>query len=253
MAVDADTPVWPSCGPPLGLAGWRRGAAVPGLGTARPALSGARRRRRQLAAVGTAGWRRGVAAKRGGLGPGAADVQTSVAQLDALTGGSGRRRSRTCRSSAKDTPFALDDATAATKRLVAAGVDLQEIPGYLNDIGNVAAATGVPLAQIATVFAQMESKGKVTFEETQQLAEAGIPVWQTLAEKLGLTVAEVQKLATEGKLGADAIPAPGGSLAEQFPTAMGEQAATVQRSDVDPEGHRLADRAGSSAPCCCRR
>jgi len=66
----------------------------------------------------------------------------------------------------------------------------------------------------------------LTFEETQQLAEAGIPVWSTLADKLGLTVAEVQKLAENGKLGADAIDLLRFALAEQFPTAMSEQAST---------------------------
>jgi tape measure domain-containing protein len=174
-----------------------------------------------LAVAGSA-----AAAAAWDLGEAAADVQTQVAQLNALTGGLGTDTFTELNQWATTTPFALDDATAATKRLVAAGVDLQQIPQYLNDIGNVAAATGVPLEQIATVFSQMESKGKLTFEETQQLAEAGIPVWATLADKLGLTVAEVQKLATEGKLGASAVDLLRVSLAEQFPNAMAEQAAT---------------------------
>jgi hypothetical protein len=127
-----------------------------------------------LAVAGSA-----AAAAAWDLGEAAADVQTQVAQLNALTGGLGTETFTELNQWATTTPFALDDATAATKRLVAAGVDLQQIPQYLNDIGNVAAATGVPLEQIATVFSQMESKGKLTFEETQQQASPCGRPWPT--------------------------------------------------------------------------
>ena len=76
------------------------------------------------------------------------------------------------------------------------------------------------------MFAQMVSKGKASYEELQQLAEAGVPVWQLLADKLGLTVAEVQKLATEGKLSADAIRLLQESLAQTYQGSMQRQAET---------------------------
>jgi tape measure domain-containing protein len=160
------------------------------------------------------------------LGQAAADVETMVVQLDALTDGHGAQTMKDIQKWAALTPFAIEDAATATKKLVAAGVDLQNIPDYLNDIGNIAAATGVPIDQLGTVFAQMESKGKATYEELQQIAEAGVPVWATLAEQLGLTTAEVQKLATEGKLGADAIDLARESLAGLYPSAMADQAET---------------------------
>ena len=53
-----------------------------------------------------------------------------------------------------------------------------------------------------------------------------MPVRATLAEKLDLTTAEVQKLASQGKLGADAIALARESLAELYPTAMQDQAET---------------------------
>jgi tape measure domain-containing protein len=160
------------------------------------------------------------------LGEAAAEVETQVAQLDALTQGMGEETFGELQKWAAATPFAIDDATDATKKLVAAGVPLQQIPDWLNDIGNVAAATGVPIEQVGTVFGQMVSKGKASYEELQQLAEAGIPVWQTLADKLGLSVAEVQKLATEGKLGADAISLVREELNNLYPDAMSRQGKT---------------------------
>jgi tape measure domain-containing protein len=179
------------------------------------------------------------------LGQNAADAETQIAQLDALTKGMGEETFAALQTWAKDTPFEMGEATEATKKLAAAGVELKAIPDYLNDIGEVASATGVPLSQVATVFAQMESKGKATFEEMQQLAEAGIPVWQVLSEKLGLTTAEVQKLASEGKLGADAIDLLRESLGESFTGSMARQADTFNgkmstlRDTIDQTGQEL--------------
>jgi len=170
-----------------------------------------------LAAVAAVGWK---------FGRMAADVETSVTQLDALTVGKGAETFKELQAWAAKTPFAIDDATEATKKLVAAGVPLKQIPDWLNDIGNVASATGVPIAQVGTVFAQMVSKGKASYEELQQLAEAGVPVWGALGDKLNMPIAQVQKLATEGKLGADAIDLVRESLNEMYPTAMADQAGT---------------------------
>lgn len=181
------------------------------------------------ATVGAVAIALGITAKVGWeLGESAADVETSVAQLEALTGGTGLGEGlfSDLQEWAAATPFAIDDATAAAKRLLAAGVPLKEVNDQLSDMGNISAATGVPLEQIATVFSQMESRGKATFEDLQQLAEAGIPVWGVLADKMGLTVAEVQQLATDGKLGADAIDLVREALNQKWSTAMEEQAKT---------------------------
>jgi len=177
-----------------------------------------------IAAVGGAMILTGGAAYK--LGLQAADAETSIAQLDALTQGMGEETFGQLQQFAAETPFAMDEVTAATKRLVAAGVPLQDLPDNIHDMGEVAAATGVPIEQVATIFSQMVSKGKASYEELQQLAEAGIPVWQVLADKLGMSVAQVQQLATEGKLGADAITLLRESLADTYSGAMQRQAET---------------------------
>lgn len=199
------------------------GGGIPGIGVATSALSkfgGAA----SAAAIPAAAIGVGMAAWN--LGEQAADVETLTSQLDALTKGHGAETLKELQKWAAATPFALEDAAGATRRLVAAGVPLKDIPDYLNDIGNVAAATGTPIDQIAAVFAQMESSGKATFENIQQLADAGLPVWQSLADKVGLPIAQVQKLATEGKLTSDSIDLLRESLNQMYPTAMADQAET---------------------------
>ena len=128
---------------------------------------------------------------------------------------------------AAETPFAIEDATEATKKLVAAGVPFEDIPDWLNDIGNTAAATGVPLSQAATVFAQMVvARAKRPTRNCSNSPRAASRSGRCSPTRLGLTVAEVQKMATEGKLGADAIALTREALNELYPTAMQQQAET---------------------------
>jgi tape measure domain-containing protein len=182
------------------------------------------------------------------LGQSAADAETSIAQLDALTKGMGAETFSSLQDFAATTPFEMDEVVASVKRLVAAGVDLKDIPATVSDLGEVAAATGVPLEQISTVFAQMVSKGKASYEELQQLAEAGVPVWSMLADKLGLTVAQVQQLATDGKLSADAIILLQKSLAETYSGAMNRQAQTFngQMSTLHDTIHQTGQAIGTT-------
>jgi tape measure domain-containing protein len=206
----------------------KSGGMLPGLGLATTGLSkfgGAASAASGPLVVLTAavgGWK-----KAWDLAGMAGDIETITVQLDALTKGHGVETLQGLQAQAAATPFELTDLATATEQLLASGVALQDIPGYIQDIGNVASVANVPIGQIATVFAQMESNGKAQFEDLKQLADAGIPVWQTLADATGKTVPELQRLATEGKLGADAITLLHQSLNNLYPTAMLDQSHTL--------------------------
>jgi len=192
--------------------------ALKGLGAEGTAAAGA------MGAAGAAGAAGALVIGLGAVayssGMAAADIETLQVQLDALTGGRGTETLKFLQAWAKQTPFELDQATEATRMLVAAGVDLEDLPSTLNELGNVAAATTGDITGLASVFAQMRTKGQIYAEEMMQLSERGIPAWTTLADAMGKTVPEVQKMATEGKLGADAIDLLQKSLAQKYPTAI---------------------------------
>ena len=214
----------------------RFGTMVPGLGRAATGLRGL------SAAGGEAGAAlSGGAAVAGGvglalganvaaykLGGMAANAETARLQLSALTGSTekGAQAFADLQEFAKDTPFTLDEVAASARYLIASGTDVKDIPEALTDLGNVAAATGADLAGVALVFQQMYNKGKVSNEELLQLAERGVPAYQALADALGVTTAEVQTLATQGKLGRDEIDLLRSSLGDLYPTAMSDQAET---------------------------
>lgn len=102
---------------------------------------------------------------------------------------------------AASTPFELPEVTATARQLLAFGVEAKNLIPTLKAIGDVAAGAGKPLDQIALVYGQVLSKGKLQGEELLQFAEAGVPIMDELAKVLGVAKEEVSDLASKGKIG----------------------------------------------------
>lgn len=89
---------------------------------------------------------------------------------------------------AKATPFKASEVIAQTQRMIAMGWEAENIIDDMTTIGDAAAATGKGeqgLQQIVTALAQIKTKGKLSTEELNQLAEAGISAKKYIAEGLG--------------------------------------------------------------------
>lgn len=112
---------------------------------------------------------------------------------------------------AKKTPFNTTGVIANAQKMMAMGWDANSILGDMEIIGNAAAATGkmdVGLESIVRAMAQIKTKGKLSAEELNQLAEAGISAKGMLAEELGYgtgdkALAAFSKDQEDGKIGAD--------------------------------------------------
>jgi len=134
-----------------------------------------------------------------------------------------------------ESPFELPDLEGYTKRLKGVGFATEDIIPILEAAGDAAAALGDPsiVERVTYALGDMKTKGRVSAEEmSRQLASAGIPAWQMLADAIGLSVEETRKLAEEGKITAEvAIPAivngiknsnMGGAMAAQMETVNGK-------------------------------
>lgn len=89
---------------------------------------------------------------------------------------------------ARKTPFKTSNTIAQAQKLIAMGWDAKNIVKDMYTIGDAAAATGKGdegLNRIALALAQIKSKGKLSTEELNQLAEAGISAKRYIAEGLG--------------------------------------------------------------------
>ena len=94
------------------------------------------------------------------------------------------------------TPFEFPDLVRATQRMMAYGFAAQEVLPTLTAIGDAASALGgsaETIQRITTALGQIRAKGTVQAEEMRQLAEAGIPVWEILANKIGVSIPEAMK------------------------------------------------------------
>lgn len=103
---------------------------------------------------------------------------------------------------ASATPFELPQLTEASQKLLGYGFKLRDIEGTLTTIGDAAAGTGsgaMGIERIGTALGQMQAKSKISTEDINQLAEVGIPVWDILSKKMGLSKkAAMEFIATPG-------------------------------------------------------
>lgn len=117
----------------------------------------------------------------------------------------------------KGTAFGLGDASTVAAQLVAAQIKPgQQLEGVLKSVANSAAAAGVGIGEMGSIYAKVASVGKAQNDSLQQVAQRGIPIYQALASQLGVTTDEVFKMASDGKIGFD-----------QFQQAMTSAAGTV--------------------------
>lgn len=128
------------------------------------------------------------------------------------------------------TPFELPGLLDSTKKLMAFGFEAEKIIPMLTVVGDAASGLGNPAAMdfIIRALGQIQAKGKVAAQEMNQLAEQGIPAWQALADKIGVSIPEAMKLAEQGAISsAVAIPAILEGMDAKFRGLMEKQAGSM--------------------------
>lgn len=101
------------------------------------------------------------------------------------------------------TPFEFPGLLDASRRLLAMGFAASEIIPLMTDVGDAAAALGLGtegINRITLALGQMRTATKINAQDMRQLTEVGIPAWQILADALGVSVVQAQKMASEGKV-----------------------------------------------------
>ena len=84
--------------------------------------------------------------------------------------------------------------------------DALELNRSLLDIAGSLGMSQSEAALLGTALAQVKAKGVASMEELrQQIAEKGVPVFDLLAQKMGVTEAEIIKMVSAGKIGADIV------------------------------------------------
>ncbi len=158
--------------------------------------------------------------------------QTKIAFTTML--GSGEKATKflgELKAFAAGTPFEFPGLVDSARRLQALGFEAEKVIPSLRAIGNASAALGggaQMIDRVTLALGQMTSKGKVSAQEINQLAESGIGAWKILAEGMGKSIPQVMALAEKGMINAGrAVPEILNSLNKQFEGMMEKQAKTI--------------------------
>lgn len=105
-------------------------------------------------------------------------------------------------ASVKGTAFGLGEAATVAAAAVAANIKPgKELATHLTRVANNAAAAGVTMDEMGSIFNKAATQANgVQNDVISQLADKGIPIYQKLAEQMGVTAGEVFKMASQGKI-----------------------------------------------------
>ena len=140
------------------------------------------------------------------LGAGGAAVASAVefeqleARLRVLTGSAeaGAAVFERIKKFAASTPFEVGDLVEASSQLMAFGFAADEALDSLQYLGDIAAATGSNINEIALILGQARTVGVAFTQDLRQLASRGIPVFEMLQEQTGLTGKAFNKFVADG-------------------------------------------------------
>lgn len=128
--------------------------------------------------------------------------QTRVAFTQLL--GSGEDAAQFLRELAEfsmKTPFELPQVQQAARQLMAYGFAARDVLPLLTAIGDAVSAMGQGAEGIdraILALGQMAARGHVASQEMLQLTQLGLPVWDILAQKMGVTTAQLQDMVEKG-------------------------------------------------------
>lgn len=179
----------------------------------------------------------GIAASLGALGVKAVQAAGSFQQTQAamtnMLGSAERAQSllSDLQNFAAKTPFEFNDVAAATQKFLAFGFTAEQVIPTLTAVGDAAAGVGLGkegVDRVTLALGQMAAKAKVQSDEMLQLTEAGIPAWQMLADKIGVSVPQAMDMVSKGAVDAQTgLQALVGGMEEKFGGMMEQQSSTI--------------------------
>lgn len=122
-----------------------------------------------------------------------------------VAGGQVEKVMENVKKSVQGTAFGLGEAATVAAAGVAAGIKPGEaLTEHLSRIANNAAAAGVTMDEMGRIFNKAATQANgVQNDVISQLADKGIPIYQALADQMGVTAGEVFKMASQGKIDFD--------------------------------------------------
>ncbi|CAM3729645.1 tape measure protein [Mesobacillus zeae] len=107
---------------------------------------------------------------------------------------------------AKTTQFETEQVDMMAKYMHNAGLEGKALFDELTKVADVSGAFNIPAAEaqeLTRQMSQVRQAGLAYTEDLNVLQDRGIPIYKAISDQLGITVADVKKMASEGKLTSD--------------------------------------------------
>jgi len=105
------------------------------------------------------------------------------------------------------TPLDVQQVAQAGKTLLAFGISAEEAMMATERLAIVAGATGGDLNNLSRNLGQISAQGRAYTRDLNQFAVQGIPIYQELANVMGVSVEKVREMAEEGQVGLSEVTA----------------------------------------------
>lgn len=108
-----------------------------------------------------------------------------------------------------DTIFQFSDLENMSRKLLAYGIEYKNLMYITKGLTNIGTLSGdsAALERLAVAIGQINAKGTLKAEEVRQLANAYVPIYDILRDKMGLTDEDFKSIGDLGIKSADAINA----------------------------------------------
>lgn len=129
------------------------------------------------------------------------------------------------------TPFQLDGLAENTKKLLAFGIEEENVLVVMRKLGDTAGGNSEKLATLVDVYGKVAAGGKASMEDINRVTDAGVPILQVLAKQLGVTVSTLREdLIPAGKISQEVFDQAFTSMTEKggmFYKGMEKQSQTL--------------------------
>lgn len=121
-------------------------------------------------------------------------------QTEAATQALGKAVSQDMLNYAAGSIYALDKIADGTEKLVGYGIDMRLVNQEMEMLGNLALGDSQRLENLAIAYGQVFGQGKARAQEMYQFINAGIPIFELLAQKTGKTTDVIMDMTRNGEV-----------------------------------------------------
>ena len=164
----------------------------------------------------------------------AVNQQTAEKVLSGLYGSAEKatKMMQDLRKVSSQSPVEYSAYTKAAEALAYAGVEGDQAVSVLENVGHAITATGGTsehMDRATAAVTKMVNAGKVSLDALQELSGSGTPIISGLAEHFGVSMDEINKMASEGAIGLeDVISVMENATGENFQKSLAGSAAASQ-------------------------